>query len=116
MSTNNSVDQKYSRYVWGGSTEYDGGRSLGWWERVNLAYDPTDQEYVIEKKYEKLGYAKLAAVVYGNSAFGILLLQFNNIVDPVSEFTAGRTILLPKPERVISYVSMGEPGGVQPAR
>jgi hypothetical protein len=110
-----STLNKYSRYVWGGITERSSDR-LEWWERINLDYDVTDDKYVIEAIYSGLNYSKLANAIYGNPALGIFILQFNNILDPLTEFTTGKTILLPKYDRVMTYINSGILGGTDTQR
>lgn len=94
----NSLFNKYSRYVAGGSTETANGR-IEWWERTQMVTDPSDIAYVIENFYE--GRLDLiSAVFYDEPRWWWVLAQYNNMTDPISETTAGRVIYVPAKERL----------------
>lgn len=94
----NSLFNRYSRYVAGGSTEAANGR-IEWWERNIMATDVTDITYVIENFYE--GRLDLvSAVFYDEPRWWWVLAQYNNMLDPISETTAGRIIYIPSKDRL----------------
>lgn len=100
LSNNNTdtLQNRYSRYVAGGTTEYANG-FVEWWERFNFAKDSSDTVYVVENFYENR-LDLIASVFYKESRYAWFLAQYNNILDPFSEVTAGRVLLIPTPERV----------------
>jgi len=113
MANQSSLQSSLSRYVNGGVTEVSNNR-LEWWDRANFRQDPTDLPYVVEKFYE--GRLDLiAAVFYNEPRLWWFLAQFNNILDPLSEITAGRILLIPSKARVDMLMS-GRKGGVQSQR
>lgn len=93
-----AVHNRSSRYFRGGTTdEYD--NRLGWWERDKLERSPDDIQYVVSGG--EVGRPDLIAYrLYQKSSLGWLILQYNNIVDPVTELTIGTTLTLPPPLRV----------------
>ncbi len=94
----NSLFNRYSRYVAGGSTETANGR-IEWWERNVMVTDVTDITYVIENFYE--GRLDLiSAVFYDEPRWWWLIAQYNNMLDPISETTAGRIIYIPSKDRL----------------
>jgi hypothetical protein len=111
--TTNSVQNGLSRYVHGGATEVANNR-IEWWDRAIFRQDPTDQPYVVEKFYE--GRIDLiASVFYNEPRLWWLLAQFNNILDPLTEVTAGRVLLIPAKSRIDMMLS-GKKGGYQSQR
>jgi hypothetical protein len=94
----NSLFNKYSRYVAGGVTEISENR-LDWWSRTILEKDDSDITYVVENTYE--GRLDLiAAIFYNEPRYWWILAQYNNILDPFSEVKAGTLILIPSKERL----------------
>lgn len=95
-----SVRRKYSRYLQGGETEEFKER-LGWWERrTDIPEDDIgDRKFVITKKYEHRPYL-VAKIFLGREDLEWLILQYNEIVDIMEEFVAGREIRIPSQERV----------------
>ena len=63
--------------------------------------DPSDESYTIEAKYN-MRPDLLAYYVYGSSKYWWLFAMRNQnvIIDPIQDFTAGKTIKLPKLENV----------------
>jgi len=99
---NSSINNRYSRYSWGGDTEIFSDH-LGWWERYPMAFSVTDVTYVINSRYH-LRPDLLAYDIYGTSQLQTLVLQYNNILDISTEFITGCTIRLPSKERVTSAI------------
>ncbi len=111
MTTNaNSLYNKYSRYVAGGVTEAANNR-LEWWERSQLPQSESDIVYVVENFYE--GRLDLiSAVFYDEPRWWWLIAQYNNIIDPAAEITAGRILYIPAKERLPLMISKKQ-GGVE---
>ena len=90
--------ERSSRYTQGGITDTFGNR-LGWWERAEIATSEDDIAYTISSG--ESGRADLIAFrLYKQAKLGWLVLQYNNIVDPATELTIGKTLTLPTPTRV----------------
>ena len=107
-----STSNKMSRYVWGGSTQKS-QTHLHWWDRRILPKDNSDSFYAIEKIYERANYWKLAFALYSNPELGMFILQYNNILDPMTEFTEGTIIRVPTQARVMAFINSAKTGGVQ---
>lgn len=94
-----SIEKKNSRLLQGGLVE-ERGRFLAFWEPRELRRDTfTDERIILTREYD--GRPDLVAFdLYGKATLGWLILQYNNIVDPTTEFIAGKTILAPSRARV----------------
>ena len=97
----NSLQYKRSRYVSGGETvSYP--KKLGWWER-DLSFmkrEIDDIQYKITIR--EAGRPDLICYdVYKRQDLDWLILQYNNIVDPLEELYVGRIIELPSVRRAI---------------
>jgi hypothetical protein len=94
-----SVKKKNSRYLQGGTTDVFKER-LGWWEkRTDILVDQIDDiEFTITKRYEHRPYL-VAKIFLGREDLEWLVLQYNEIVDVMEEFVAGRTIRIPSKNR-----------------
>jgi hypothetical protein len=103
-----STDDIKSRYIQGGLTDVLPNR-LGWWERRLLDTNVTDIEYIIEPKYHNRP-DKLSSDLYGTPFYQTFILQYNNILDDLTEFVEGNKILLPTPQR-LSMDIMTQPLG-----
>lgn len=109
----NSLYNKYSRYVAGGTTERANSR-LEWWERSNFQRDPSDIVYTVENFYEgRLDY--IAHVFYSEPRYWWVIAMYNNIIDPSSEVTPGRVLLIPSPDRLPLLLGSAK-GGVESTR
>lgn len=99
-----SLKKSRSRMLNGGETEIKGTK-LGWWERKKLPKEKsTDIEITIDEEYS--GRPDLISFdYYGVTTLMWLILQYNNIVDLEEEFTTGKTIVIPSPERAITLFS-----------
>lgn len=95
-----SMRKKNSRYLQGGTTDVYKER-LGWWERrtdiPNNQFD--DTVFTITKRYEHRPYL-VAKIFLGREDLEWLVLQYNEIVDIMEEFVAGREIRIPSKSRV----------------
>lgn len=99
MATNsNSLFNKFSRYVAGGTSEVADGR-IEWWDRSIFPKDDSDIAYAVENFYE--GRLDLiASTFYNEPRYWWVIAQYNNILDPFSEITAGRVLLIPAKARL----------------
>lgn len=104
-----SLFNKYSRYVAGGTTETANLR-IEWWEKLQFEKDETDTVYTVENFYE--GRPDLiASVFYNEPRYWWVIAQYNNILDPFSEITAGRVLLIPSKDR-LPLMLLSRKGGV----
>lgn len=88
----------YNRYDIGGTTEkFNNGN--GFWKRTtfNTAYD--DITIKITKKYHLKPWM-VAHDFYGDASLSWLVLQYNGILDTITEFTEGNTIKIPSQNRL----------------
>lgn len=98
MAIDNSLYNKYSRYVGGGVTETANG-FIEWWERSNFQQDPSDIVYTVENFYE--GRLDLiSSVFYNEPRWWWLIAQYNNILNPAAEIVAGRVLFIPSKARL----------------
>lgn len=109
----NSLQRKTSRYVAGGITETANGY-LEWWERSVFPTDPSDIVYVVENFYENR-LDLISAVFYSEPRYWWVIAQYNNILDPFTEVSAGRILLIPTPTRLSTLLST-KLGGVPSTR
>ena len=109
----NSLFNKYSRYVAGGSTETANGY-LEWWEPAQFPRDATDTVYAVENIYANR-LDNIAAVFYGEPRYWWFLAMYNNILDPFTEVTAGLLLLIPTPSRMQLMLGSKQ-GGVSSTR
>lgn len=97
-----SLDNKYSRYVQGGTTETN-NIGLGWWERRILPKDASDLIYYVENIYEHR-IDLIANAFYGDSRYWWVIAQFNDLIDPHGEIVAGRMLVIPTKDRLFSNI------------
>lgn len=113
MAVNNSLYNKYSRYVGGGVAE-TAGDFIEWWERSAFETDETDIVYPVENFYE--GRLDLISVAFYNEPrWWWFIAQYNNILNPAEEVVAGRILLIPTKSRM-SLLINSKQGGVQSTR
>ena len=93
-----STNRRYSRYTQGGSTETT-ETMLGFWDRKVLPKSDTDLVVTIDSKYQHSPWL-LAFDTYGSVELMWLIYQYNNILDPLTEFISGKFIRLPSPSRL----------------
>ena len=107
--TTNSTDNRYSRYVQGGLTDIYSKR-LGWWEKRNLAQQ--DDDFIITVEEFETGRPDLISHrVYGKASYAWLVLQYNNIADPITEIVAGASIRMPSRGRLTLDIVTKPEGG-----
>ena len=105
----NSLFNKYSRYVGGGITEQSNDM-IEWWERSIFEQDDSDIIYTVENFYE--GRLDLiASVFYNEPRYWWVIAQYNNILDPFKETTAGKVLTIPSKDR-LSLMLGRKMGGV----
>jgi hypothetical protein len=113
MNNSNSLYNKYSRYVAGGSAETANGK-IEWWERTIFQTDTTDIIYAVENFYENR-LDLIASVFYNEPRYWWIIAQYNNILDPFSEITAGRVLRIPSKDRLSLMLSTRQ-GGASSAK
>jgi hypothetical protein len=87
----------YSRYSKGGTVENI--KKPGFWVRTVFPKSADDLIMTIQKKYVKKPYL-LAFDIYGRQELGWFVLQYNDMIDPTTEFVEGVRIQLPTPKKV----------------
>ena len=96
---NNSTRSRNGRYAYGGYTSYIGDR-LGWWDQVIFPQSHTDISIIVSNRYK--GRPDLIAYdVYGDPSLQWVVLQYNNIIDVVSELEEGNVVTLPSRRRLL---------------
>ena len=108
MNNSNSLYNKYSRYVAGGTSEEANGK-IEWWERTIFQSDPTDIIYAVENFYENR-LDLIASVFYNEPRYWWIIAQYNNVIDPFSEITAGRVLRIPAKDRLSLMLSTRQGG------
>lgn len=106
-----SLDRRKSRYTQGGDTETYTSR-IAWWERREFEKDSSDI-YITLTDRTHLRPDLLSYDIYGDVSYSWVLLQYNNILDINTEFTAGTEIVAPSPERLIFTMMNKSTGGTQ---
>lgn len=94
-----SKNQPASRYSKGGTVEEFDNR-LGFWDRKILIADTSDTTITLTPKYH-LRPDQLAYDAYGKATYSWVILQYNNILDPITEFVVGAKINLPSAQRIL---------------
>jgi hypothetical protein len=96
-----SHQYKRGRYNSGGKTIVF-AKKLGWWERdISFQTRQIDDIYY-EITIREVGRSDLISYdVYKRNDLEWLVLQYNNIVDPIEELYIGRIITLPSVKRAI---------------
>jgi hypothetical protein len=83
----------------GGSVELN-SVGLGFWTRKPLQRRSDDLfEVLTEQTYRRLNI--ITKKVYGKDSLAWLVLQYNNIIDPIEELKPGVVVALPHPSRII---------------
>jgi hypothetical protein len=104
----NSVNNRFSRLVHGGTTEVANER-LEWHDRVVFSAEASDIIYAIERQYSGRP-DMLATLFYNEPRYWWVIAQHNNILDPFSELVTGRVIYVPSKERLATMLN-GRQGG-----
>jgi len=102
LQSPSSLDNKYSRYVQGGTTSSN-AIGLDWWERRILPKDDSDLIYYVENAYEHR-IDLISEAFYGDGRYWWVIAQFNDLIDPYSEVVAGRLLVLPTQSRLFTEI------------
>ena len=108
---NNSVENRNSRMVQGGTTDVYNKR-LGWWEKRTLNKQDDDL-FINVRENEAHRPDLISNRIYGKPIYAWLVLQYNNIVDPEVDLLVGTTLRLPTRARLILDI-ITKPEGGQP--
>lgn len=93
-----STQRHKSRYTQGGTTDITADK-LGFWDRFIMPKSDTDNIVILNPKYQHAPWL-LAHEYYGSVELMWFIFQYNNILDPSTEFVAGAKIRLPSSSRV----------------
>ncbi len=104
-----STDSRNSRYVQGGTADIYNNR-IGWWERRPIERRDDDIRITIQQT-EGQRPDLISQRIYGKAAYSWLVLQYNNIVDPITEMVPGKVLFLPTQSRLILDIISKPPGG-----
>ena len=88
-----------NRYTAGGITTVNNGFQM-YWDRKIFATDISDYKYTLEVVYHNRP-DKLAKAIYDDESLDWFILQYNNIIDPFTEFVTDAVLYLPTKERLI---------------
>jgi len=107
--TVNSTENRNSRMVQGGLTDIYNNR-LGWWEK--RIFEKQNDDFIIEILEAEAGRPDVISQrVYGKPIYAWLVLQYNNIVDPVVELVPGAVIEMPTHSRLVLDIITKPEGG-----
>lgn len=93
------MSAKQTRYAMGGTTA-DNQVGTGFWDRRNIQQQSDDLFVVINSVTARFPHL-ITKQVYNRDNLLWLLLQYNNIIDPVGELIVGKTVRLPQPYRIL---------------
>ena len=87
-----------TRYEFGGSTTQN-AVGTGTWTRKTFAHQSDD--VVIKLTAQTCTHLNIITYqLYGDDSLGWLVLQYNNIIDPVAELYPGMVLTMPHPSRI----------------
>jgi len=108
MENKNSLYNKYSRYVGGGETEQS-NNFIEWWERSTFSKGNDDVDYTVENFFaHRLDL--IAEMFFNEPRLWWVIAQYNNILDPVGEITAGCILRIPSKNRLSTMLATREGG------
>jgi len=87
-----------TRYEFGGTVEAN-AVGVGFWTRDTMPRRD-DDIYITLNERTVLRPNLITYELYGRDNLVWLLLQYNNILDPVAELVPGKVVALPNPSRV----------------
>lgn len=87
-----------TRYSFGGSTTTT-SVGTGVWTRRDMPRQ-SDDIFVTLTDRTRTHLNIITYKLYGDDSLGWLVLQYNNIIDPVAEMYAGKIIAMPHPNRI----------------
>lgn len=108
-ANDNSANSQRGRYAQGGTTDRYPTR-LGWWARRVLPKSDTDISITIDPRYEFRPWV-VAYDYYGSESLEWVVLQYNNILDPMEEFVQGTVITIPTNARLNLEILSKQAGG-----
>lgn len=88
-----------TRFNFGGDVEQN-AVGLGFWTRAELSRRSDDIYLTLTEQTAK-NPGLVTKKLYGRENLTWLLFQYNNIIDPIRELVAGKTIVLPHPVRIL---------------
>lgn len=103
MTTKHSAEAQSGRYLQGGASTLHKNR-IGWWERFRLPRDPNTDLVVKVSPIHAGRPERIAYAYYKDVRLGWLIMQYNNIIDPLEELTTNTTITVPHPDRVAAVL------------
>lgn len=87
-----------SRYTFGGTTTSN-AVGTGVWTRKQ--FDRRSDDITIKLTDQTRTRLNIITYqLYGDDSLGWLVLQYNNIIDPVAELYAGKVLVMPHPSRI----------------
>lgn len=111
--SNNSVLNRTSRYVSGGTTEVS-DTSIEWFERTTIPFSEDDLVFVVTEPLQ--GRLDMIAKIFlDDPKLWWVIAMHNNILDVNYEVAAGVIISIPTRERVKELLT-GRTGGVESTR
>jgi len=100
-----SLSKLFSRYLQGGTSTMSGDK-IAWWERTDIPKPAIDDiPITIDAVYAKRP-DLVAFDYYGTTELEWVILQYNNIVDIMEEFTYGTKIVIPSNSRVRNSIAV----------
>lgn len=109
----NSVLNRTSRYVCGGTTEVS-PTSIEWFERTSIPFADDDVVFVVTE--ELSGRLDMIAKIFlGDQKLWWLIAMHNNILDVNLEVSTGVILSIPTRERAQTFLT-GKVGGVESTR
>jgi hypothetical protein len=110
MENANSLYNRYSRYVGGGETERSND-FIEWWERSEFTLGDDDINYTVENFFaHRLDL--IAEMFFHEPRLWWVIAQYNNILDPVGEISAGCILRIPSKNRLSTMLATRE-GGIK---
>ena len=88
-----------TRYDFGGTVEQT-TIGAGLWTRREFEHRADDVPIVLTE-HTRTHMNIITYKLYGDDSLGWLVMQYNNIIDPVEELVPGRTIVMPHPSRIV---------------
>lgn len=87
-----------TRYEFGGTTDTNAVGTGVWTRKI---FPRRADDIVIKLTEQTCTRLNLITYqLYGDDSLGWLVLQYNNIIDPVAELVPGMIIVMPTPERI----------------
>ena len=104
----NSIENKFSRYVGGGTTEVS-KNLIEWWERFEFREDQSDLIHIVSES-NQYDLHKISSIYYNDTRYWWLIAQYNKIIDPLTEIVNGLELKIPSPNRISAMLSTQKGG------